>query len=98
MKLQRLLHLALLISTSLQVIAQQLSWSEVAPGVWKGVVGKPETFDLLKAAGAVPNQEGLGRMTRASFPIDQGEISAKVADRKTYLRFPLDRSEQLYGF
>ena len=27
----------------------QLTWAEVAPGVWKGVAGKPEDYDLLKA-------------------------------------------------
>src|SRR3954451_17611913 len=98
MKLQRLLLFALLLSISLPVIAQQVSWSEVAPGVWKGVVGKPEAFDLLKAAGAAPYKEGLAKLSKASFPLDTAEISAKVSDRKTYLRFPLDRSEQLYGF
>jgi hypothetical protein len=36
--------------------AQNINWTEVAPGVWKGIVGKPETYDLLKASGAVPNK------------------------------------------
>ena len=36
--------------------AQQFSWVESAPGVWKGTAGKPEAYDLLKAAGVAPNQ------------------------------------------
>jgi alpha-glucosidase (family GH31 glycosyl hydrolase) len=97
MKFQRLLLVALLISASLHVVAQ-LAWTEVAPGVWKGVVGKPEAFDLLKAAGAVANKEALGKMNKASFPLNKTDISAKVVNRKTYLNFPLDKGEQLYGF
>jgi alpha-glucosidase (family GH31 glycosyl hydrolase) len=97
MKFQRLLLVALLISASLHVVAQ-LAWTEVAPGVWKGVVGKPEVFDLLKAAGAVPNKDALGKMNKATFPLNKTDISAKVVDRKTYLSFPLDKGEQLYGF
>src|SRR6476469_5983277 len=88
MKFQRLLFVALLISASLHVVAQ-LTWTQVAPGVWKGVVGKPEAFDLLKAAGAVPNKEALGKMNNAAFPLNKTDISAKVSDRKTYLSFPL---------
>ena len=34
--------------------AQDIQWTEVAPGVWKGIAGKPEAYDLLKASGAKP--------------------------------------------
>ena len=98
MKFQRLLLFVFLTSVSFHVIAQKLTWNEVAPGVWKAVVGKPESFDLLKAAGAIPNKDALSKMVNTSFPLNKLEISGKVVDRKTYLRFPLDRYEQLYGF
>jgi alpha-glucosidase (family GH31 glycosyl hydrolase) len=83
-------------SFSLQ--AQGLSWQEVAPGVWKGVAGKPEAYDLLRAAGAAPNAAGLAQIGTAEFPLPQGDISALIHDGKTYLRFPLQKSEQVYGF
>jgi alpha-D-xyloside xylohydrolase len=76
----------------------RLTWSEVAPGVWKGVAGKPEDYDLLKAAGSVPNKEALSKMTATAFPFDQNDIAGVLTDGKTYLRFPLDKEEQLYGF
>ena len=78
--------------------AQTIAWKEVAPGVWKGVVGKPEAYDLLKAAGAQPNTNALGKMTKASFPFSNDDIAGMVTDGKTALRFPLDKEEQLYGF
>ena len=43
----------------------QISWSEVAPGVWKGITGKPENYDLMKAAGAQPRLDALGKMVMA---------------------------------
>jgi alpha-glucosidase (family GH31 glycosyl hydrolase) len=78
--------------------AQTISWTEVAPGVWKGVIGKPEAYDLIKASGALPNKEVLGKITKAAFPLTKADIAGQVADGKTYLRFPLQREEQLYGF
>lgn len=78
--------------------AQQPAWTETAPGVWKGVVGKPEAYDLMKAAGAQPAKEALAKMPKAGFPLPQAEIAGTVTDGKTYLRFPLQKEEQLYGF
>jgi alpha-D-xyloside xylohydrolase len=37
-------------------------------------------------------------MTPVNFPLDQEQIVAVLNDRKTYLRFPLERGEQLFGF
>ncbi|HEY0677665.1 MAG TPA: TIM-barrel domain-containing protein [Chitinophagaceae bacterium] len=78
--------------------AQQIRWSEVAPGVWKGIIGRPEDYDLLKASGSKPNVEALGKIVKANFPLSQADISGILQDKKTYLRFPLQRDEQLYGF
>ena len=82
----------------LQLQAQQISWTEVYTGVWKGVFGKPENYDLLKASGAQPNVEALNKIGKAVFPLSQVDISAQLQDGKTYLRFPLQKQEQLYGF
>jgi len=88
----------LFIVFSSQCFAQQLTWTEAAPGVWKGIVGKPEAYDLLKASGAVPNTKAIAALQPASFPFDKMECSAIVTDNKTYLRFPLAKEEQLFGF
>lgn len=75
-----------------------ISWQEVEPGIWKGVTGNPEAYDLLKATGASPYKEGLSRIGKASFPLPQSQIVAAVKDGQTYLRFPLVKEEQLFGF
>jgi len=99
MKQLRLLFFCFLfISPSVLVKAQQVVWSEVNPGIWKAVVGKPESYDLLKAAGATPNKEALEKIGNAAFPLAKQEIEFKVVDGKTYLRLPLQKGEQLYGF
>lgn len=78
--------------------AQPPVWSEVAPGVWKVSVGSPEAYNLLTAAEASPNREALARLSESAFPLDKAAISLRVEGGKTYLRFPLDQSEQLFGF
>jgi alpha-D-xyloside xylohydrolase len=78
--------------------AQTITWNEVEPGIWKGIVGKPEDFDLLKASGTKPLHQSLLQMPTSSFPLPEAEIAAKVTDGKTYLRFPLEKNEQLFGF
>lgn len=85
-------------SFSLPSLAQQPEWSEVAPGIWKAVIGNPEDFDLLKAAGATPNAEGLQNLGGAKFPLEMADIHWQSTDGKIFLRFPLEREEQLYGF
>lgn len=82
----------------LSTLDSNLSWIEVAAGVWKAVVGKPEVYDLLKASGAKPNKEALGKIGAASFPLLQNDIAGIIVDKKTYLRFPLEKEEQVYGF
>jgi len=59
MKIKLSYSLLMLFLVSGSTIAQnpQLTWNEVAPGVWKGIVGKPEEYDLLKASGSIPNKE-----------------------------------------
>jgi alpha-glucosidase (family GH31 glycosyl hydrolase) len=93
--------LAIAVFFSLLVVTghtQSFTWTEVAAGVWKGVVGAPEAYDLVKASGAKPNGGALSKMGAASFPLLQTDIAGSVIEGKTYLRFPLVREEQLYGF
>ena len=78
--------------------AQQLIWTKVLPGIWKGITGKPEAYNLLKSAGVLPDRAAIAGIGKATFPLDKIGISAKIIEGKTYLRFPLDKEEQLYGF
>jgi alpha-D-xyloside xylohydrolase len=82
----------------LHALSQSVTWQEQAPGIWKCTVGKPEEYDLLKASGAKMNMEGLSSINKTSFPLDKSEIITQLSDGKVYLRFPLERAEQIYGF
>jgi alpha-glucosidase (family GH31 glycosyl hydrolase) len=98
MNYQRLLFSALFVFISASLFAQSVKWIPVAPGVWKAVVGTPEAYDLLKASGTKPNTSALAKVALARFPLPQSEIAGHIKDGKTFLRFPLVREEQLYGF
>ena len=98
MKNCKSIYFILVLVISFVADAQQLNWTEAAPGVWKATAGKPEEYNLLTASGSIPNTIALSKMIAASFPFSQNDISGTVADGKTYLRFPLDKDEQLFGF
>jgi alpha-glucosidase (family GH31 glycosyl hydrolase) len=72
-------------------------WQQVAPGVWKAQIGKPESLTLLSAAGSQPALQALGNLPAAPFPINAKEIEANQWDWKTALRFPLSLNEEVYG-
>ena len=98
MKYRFILLLTAFFLKTLWLSAQTISWTQIEPGVWKGVAGQPEAFNLLSAAGVKPYGPGLRQMGDAAFPLDKREIAGRVSDGKTYLRFPLQRGEQLFGF
>lgn len=76
---------------------QSLNWKEVAPGVWKTVVGVPEKVTPLSVAEIQPKLDGLKKLGEKSFPEGLKQSSGELTDGKTYLSFPLDKGEQLFG-
>lgn len=95
-KIKSLLFGFTILTTCLQ--AQTLKWTEVATGVYRTVIGKPDAFNLLSASGQKPNFAAINEIGKVEFPISKADITAEVVDNKTYLSFPLEKSEQLYGF
>ncbi|WP_439580906.1 glycoside hydrolase family 31 protein [Dyadobacter bucti] len=77
--------------------AQNIQWQEIYPGVWKGTAGKPDAYDLLKAANVTPSAT-LRTLDKAAFPLKKEDISIEIHLGKTYIRLPLERNEQLFGF
>ena len=47
--------------------AQEIKWEVIAPGVWKGTIGKPESYNLLTAAGLNLLLMGLKMLGRPNF-------------------------------
>ena len=72
-------------------------WKSVAPGIWRSDIGTPESVDLLGTAGITPRMEALAGKGTVDFPLPGADIASVIHDGKTYLRFPLDSIEQIYG-
>lgn len=90
----------LLISLSACNVSQETkeaSWSELASGVWRVSVGTPEKVNLLSELDITPKLETINQMGRDSLPIPTEEIRMEVVDGKTYIRFPLDKDEKIFG-
>lgn len=83
-----------------QISQEELNpnWNETFPGIWKSEVNNPEDFNLLTAANKAPRKESLSNKSTQQFPLDTEEIKAFTKNGKTFLRFPLDKEEQIYGF
>ncbi|MGL4228512.1 MAG: TIM-barrel domain-containing protein [Tannerellaceae bacterium] len=73
------------------------NWDAEFPGVWKATIAEPEEINLLNTAHALPVADRLKRKSTTNFPIDKSEITYFVKDGKTFLRFPLEKDEQIYG-
>lgn len=94
-----LLFSGLLLIISVQFItAQPAAWKEVAPGVWKTIVGTPDELNLFNAAGIRPSVDALASMGQAKFPISENSIITEVIKGQTYIRFPLSKDEEIFGF
>jgi alpha-glucosidase (family GH31 glycosyl hydrolase) len=79
------------------LFGQTITWKEIHPGVWKGIAGKPDGYDLLKAAESTASP-ALAKLSKQDFPLDKSAISFQLNNGKSYLRLPLQKNEQLYGF
>lgn len=77
--------------------AQDPEWHEEAAGVWKISFGKPDKVNLTSELNFTPKLDAINSMSEEDFPVDKGEIRLETFDGKTYVRFPLDEDEQIYG-
>lgn len=72
-------------------------WVTEYAGVWKTVIGHPDDTNLLTAARIRPRADALIQLGNSGFPLSKADIKAAVRGDKTYLQFPLERGEQIYG-
>ena len=70
---------------------------KVASGVWKAEIGKPDKVNLLSCLEFTPKIDAINAIEETDLPVDRSEIKAEVFDGKTYIRFPLDKEEKIYG-
>lgn len=95
--MKRVVVLALSLLGVMSLYAE-INWVEVEPGVWKGIVGTPEEYSLLTAAGCTPRHDGFSRLPEVTLPAFADKIVGEVNDGKTSLWIPLIKNEQLFGF
>ena len=93
----RLAAMATFITIDAKSQNSPIHWQKMANGVWKTEVGKPEKNNLLTIAGVGPKLSAINKMAIAKFPLAENEIKVEVYDGKTYLRFPLDQNEKIFG-
>src|SRR5688500_5762238 len=94
----KFLLIAILTGTTHYLFGQDLVWTEVAEGVWKTEFGEPEAYNLFNAADIKPNLEAIRAVGKARFPFEKDAVAGVITERKTSLRFPLEKNEQLFGF
>ncbi len=75
----------------------QLGWSKLAKGVWSAKIGNPESVNFTGISGVSPKFDALNSTQDIDFPLPEKEISAVVFDGKTYLKFPLELGEKIFG-
>jgi alpha-D-xyloside xylohydrolase len=88
---------AILLIGLCSLLTAQPQWEKIANGVWKTQIGQKQDLTLLNAAGITPKTAAIARLSKPGFPLDREKIRAEIVDGKTYLRFPLQRGEELYG-
>lgn len=59
--------------------------------------GKPDRITLTSELDFTPRLQALCEMGESEFPVDKDEIRIETVDGKTYIRFPLEQDEQIYG-
>ena len=89
--------LILLLSSAIGIAQPSIDWKIVAPGIWSAKVGKPDKFNFYTAIETKPRIAALKLMEAVNFPLPKNEIKATIIDGKTYLHFPLDSSEKIFG-
>ncbi|ULQ50710.1 TIM-barrel domain-containing protein [Flavihumibacter fluvii] len=96
--MKKYLFCILFISLACSAVAQtSLTWNSIAPGIWSAKVGEPDKLNFYTVAGVSPKLDALTAMPSVNFPIPQNEITSEVIDHKTYLHFPLDEAERIFG-
>ena len=74
-----------------------LEWKKEGQGIWKISVGKQEKVTLLSELDITPQWKAIEEIGEAPLAIDPKDVKTEVVDGKTYIRFPLDKDEKIFG-
>ena len=76
---------------------EEACWKKETSGVWTMSVGTPESVDLLSELHITPKMDAIQKMGEAELPISKQDITTEIIDGKTYIRFPLEKDEKIFG-
>lgn len=76
---------------------EKIEWKEETAGVWNISIGTPEKVNLRSELNITPKLNAIEKMGKASLPISREDIHFEIVDGKTYLRFPLEKEEKIFG-
>ena len=76
---------------------KETGWQKETSGVWTMSVGTPEKVNLLSELHITPKMEAIQKMGEADLPISEQDITTEIVDGKTYIRFPLEKDEKIFG-
>ena len=88
--------LLLLLNFGVHCDGQHLQWDKVASGIWVTKIGDPDSVNFLTTAGVKPKMTAINAIDEVPFPLSE-EISYAIVDGKTYLHFPLQKNEKIFG-
>lgn len=74
-----------------------IEWTSSYSGVWETKLYEVPEFNLLSVSKKEPRKEALQKLGETEFPLNKQEITSFSKNGKTFLRFPLDEEEQIYG-
>lgn len=57
----------------------------------------PEIVNLLSELDITPRDEAIRKIGKAASPVAAEAIEFKIIDGKTYIRFPLEKDEKIFG-
>ncbi|MBD5275297.1 MAG: glycoside hydrolase family 31 protein [Bacteroides sp.] len=66
-------------------------------GVWSLTAGKQEKVTLLSELDIHPMWDAIEELGDDRLPISTDEISVEIVDGRTYVRFPLEKDERIFG-
>ena len=72
-------------------------WVKEASGIWKIKAGNPDKLNLLSELTINSKYTAINNLGDTELPISTDDIKFEFIDGKTYIRFPLDKEEQIFG-
>ncbi|HLO81664.1 MAG TPA: TIM-barrel domain-containing protein [Chitinophagaceae bacterium] len=95
---KRILTIGVLLFCVLFSFAQkQVKWEQQAKGIWRVSAGKPEKLDLTSQLNITPKMSAINAMAAADLPINKEDLKFEFRDGKTFIRFPLEKDEKIFG-